>query len=241
MSITYRGKNAKAVYGLEILDDLTFENAARDVEVVEIAGRDGEIIIDNGRYKSVNATMSFVMWRNLDFETFENQINAIKNWLSLAFGYSNLLWSAEPDYTYSARVDGNVTIKPVNETRATVEVRFIFAPVKFLTSGLNVQSLSNNVAFASKGNISAKPLLTLTGTGNVTLKINGKDFILKNITGGIIIDCEKMTATNLDKNQSQMDKVYSWPMPVLKVGTNTISWDNSSFSVTIVPRWGDLV
>lgn len=241
MSIVYRGKNAKTAYNLEILSDLSFENAARDVEIVEIPGRDSDIVLDNGRFKPVTADISFVMWRKSSFTTFESQMNAVKNWLSAAFGYSNMTWYPEPNYIYRARVDGSIKIKPVDKTKAIVDVKFILSPSKYLVDGAASQALSNGGTLNNLGLVNSQPSITLTGTGNVTLTVNDKNYVFKNITGGLIIDSENKVATNLSKSQAQWDKVYTWPLPMLKTGSNVISWDNSAFTVTIVPNWCELV
>ena len=49
MSLIYKGKDLKKFFGLEMLTELTIENAVRDIETIVVPGRDGVILIDNDR------------------------------------------------------------------------------------------------------------------------------------------------------------------------------------------------
>ena len=51
----YDGKNSKD-YGVYISGMQTYNAPERDVTSLEIPGRNGELTIDNGRYKNINIT-----------------------------------------------------------------------------------------------------------------------------------------------------------------------------------------
>lgn len=53
-------------YGVGISGTGTYDAPERDVEVVEIPGRNGEIVIDKGRFK--NITVTFPAWMSRDFD-----------------------------------------------------------------------------------------------------------------------------------------------------------------------------
>lgn len=87
------------------------------------------------------------------------------------------------------------------------------------------------------------PLIKINGTGNITLTVNGKAFILQSVAGHIWLDCEfkiGYTETNGVK-QNQNMKVKTMDYPFLKSGNNTISWTGTVTSVEIYPNWRSLV
>ena len=108
MSLIFRGKDLKKIYGMEMQTELTIENAVRDIESVEVPGRDGVVLIDNDRYKDVPFSPKFLMWKKDTFESFEEQQNAVSNFLSASYGYSDMIIWNNSKYTYSARVVDNI-------------------------------------------------------------------------------------------------------------------------------------
>lgn len=238
MSLIYKGKDLKKIFGLEMLTELTIENAVRDVEIVEIPGKNGDIVIDNGRYKSVAFSPKFIMWKKSNFMSFEEQQNALTDLMTGAYGYSEMTILGNSNYTYMARVVDEVRITLDDEVSAEVEINFSLKPIKYITSGLNTVNLVNGAILNNIGKVSSNPMIVLTGTGNVTLTLGSKTVVFKNITDGVVVDFEHKTVTNLDKNSPKWETLYTWPLPSIPVGSNKISWDNSGFKISMIPRWG---
>lgn len=241
MSLIFRGKDLKKIYGMEMQTELTIENAVRDIESVEVPGRDGVVLIDNDRYKDVPFSPKFLMWKKDTFESFEEQQNAVSNFLSASYGYSDMIIWNNSNYTYSARVVDNIRINLIDEVSVEIEVNFSIKPTKYLSDSLNPVTVTNGSTLKNIGKAVSNPVITLTGTGNVTLTINSKIYVFKNINEGIVVDSENEVVTSLDGYQPQWDKAYTWPLPVLGLGDSKISWDNSAFKVSVTPRWGVLV
>lgn len=238
MSLIYKGKDLKKIFGLEMLTELTIENAVRDVEIVEIPGKNGDIVIDNERYKSVAFSPKFIMWKKSNFMSFEEQQNALTDLMTGAYGYSEMTILGNSNYTYMARVVDEVRITLDDEVSAEVEINFSLKPIKYVTSGLDTVNLVNGAILDNIGKVSSNPMIVLTGTGNVTLTLGSRPIVFENITDGVVVDFEHKTVTNLDKNSSKWETLYTWPLPSIPVGSNKISWDNSSFKISMIPRWG---
>lgn len=238
MSLIYKGRDLKSIFGLEMLTELTIENAVRDVEIVEIPGKNGDIVIDNGRYKSVAFSPKFIMWKKSNFRSFEEQQNALTDLMTGAYGYSEMTILGNSNYTYMARVVDEARITLDDEVSAEVEINFSLKPIKYITSGLDTVNLANGAILDNIGKVPSNPMIVLTGTGNVTLTLDSKIVVFKNITDGVVVDFESKTVTNLDKNSPKWETLYTWPLPSLPVGNNKISWDNSNFKISMIPRWG---
>lgn len=241
MSLIYKGRDLKSIFGLEMLTELTIENAVRDVEIVEIPGKNGDIVIDNGRYKPVLFSPKFIMWKKSNFKSFEEQQNAFTDLMTGAYGYSEMTILGNSAFTYMARVVDEVRITLDDEVSAEVEINLSLKPIKYITPGLDTVNLVNGTILDNIGKVPSNPMIVLTGTGNVTLTLGSKTVVFKNITDGVVVDFEHKTVTNLDKNSPKWETLYTWPLPSLPVGSNKISWDNSNFKISMIPRWGVLV
>ncbi|MDG6113744.1 phage tail protein [Lactococcus formosensis] len=241
MSITWDGISSEE-FNMTLLSDIKFESVERDVEIIEIPGRDGAVVVDNKRNKNVPLTLEFQMKLTSEFMNIENQIKAVLSWLSNLYSFKSFSWVGESDYIFLAKVNAKATFDRTNQIYARLSIPISLHPYKFIRTTFDIPSpLTSGKSFTSQGTQKSSPIITLTGTGNITLTVNGDKFILKNITGGVVIDSENQVVTDLTKKHSQMDKVYSYPFPRLKMGSNTISWDNTDFTGTIIERWCELV
>lgn len=239
MSITFN-ETSSDDFGMLMQNELVFKTIERDMETVKVPGRDGVILLDNDRDEPLDFPLVFLMKKTIHFDTIEEQIHAVRGWLSGKTGYHYLTWIGEPKHSYRARINGATTVRRRNSRLAYVDAPFEFHPRKFLTTGLVEKTITNNSILTGQGSLNALPIIRITGTGNVTLTINGKNLVLQNVTGGVIVDCELETVTNLTGTASMMQHLYSYPFPFLVPGDNYISWTNpSQFSVAMIPRWGD--
>ncbi len=112
-------------------------------------------------------------------------------------------------------------------------------PYKFLKAGLSEQVLDQTIEnpFHRK----ARPKLVIKGTGNLAVQIGSEKLSLKNVDGGVIIDCLYQTATNLSGTKAVWDKVTSYPLPVIHPGKQTVLTTGTISEITITPRWEVLV
>ncbi|WP_270264770.1 phage tail protein [Lactococcus formosensis] len=240
MSVVWSGKDFND-FGMRLHADLKFDGVERDVDEIEIPGRDGVVVRDNQRFKPVDQNFEFTISLLKGRSNLESQVKEVQSFISSLYGFKDFSWTGEPNYIFKAKVNGKSSTSRSNPLRATVDVPVKLYPMKYLAANYNAErALGNGKTFTNKGTQVAYPIITLTGTGNITLTVNDKKFVLKNITDGVVIDCENQVVTDLSKKHSQMDKVYSYPFPNLKTGSNTISWDNTAFAGTIIERWCEL-
>ena len=90
----------------------------------------------------------------------------------------------------------------------------------------------------NRGNIISRPFLTLYGTGDVTLSVNGEELFEIALDEYITIDAEKMNAYKGD-TLANRSVVGDYSKLSFKIGTNTISWEGelSQIEVGNVSRW----
>lgn len=203
----------------------------RDYTITHIPGRNGDIIQDNGCYKNVERTyeVSFDV-PNEDFATYANAVSA---WLHSTTGYARLEDSYEPNYYRMATYQESNIFENLYNQAGTATIVFECKPQRFLKTGDNNITIQNSLTIMNPTGFEAYPLLKVTGTSGV-LTVNGNSITFSSIDNFVMLDCELQDAykENINKNST-----ISGTFPVLKTGSNTISWTGDISSVTMKPRW----
>lgn len=203
----------------------------RDYTITHIPGRNGDIIQDNGCYKNVERTyeVSFDAL-NEDFATYANVVSA---WLHSTTGYARLEDSYEPNYYRMATYQESNIFENLYNQAGTATIVFECKPQRFLKTGDNTITIQNSLTIMNPTGFEAYPLFKVTGTSGV-LTVNGNSITFSSIDDFVMLDCELQDAykENINKNST-----ISGMFPVLKTGSNTISWTGDISSVTMKPRW----
>lgn len=203
----------------------------RDYTITHIPGRNGDIIQDNGCYKNVERTyeVSFDA-PNEDFATYANAVSA---WLHSTTGYARLEDSYEPNYYRMATYQESNIFENLYNQAGTATIVFECKPQRFLKTGDNIIAIQNSLTIMNPTGFEAYPLFKVTGTSGV-LTVNGNSITISSIKDFVMLDCELQDAykENINKNST-----ISGTFPVLKPGSNTISWTGGISSVVMKPRW----
>ena len=129
-ALIFNGKDLRE-FGVHVSGEGTFTAPERDVEYVSIPGRDGDLLVDNGRF--LNAPASYACGITRDFD--EN-FSRLKAWLLREPGYHRLEDSYHPDeFRLAAFV---AAIKPdmdaYNES-GRFSLEFVCKPQRFTVVG----------------------------------------------------------------------------------------------------------
>ena len=145
---------------------------------------------------------------------------------------------------YVSLTNNGTAKKSANDTGKLIyKYVWVFVPKGTTVNGSVTISLKNDdlhgVNIVNRGNIISRPKITIYGSGNVDLNINGNLILTLNINDNyIVIDSEELNAYNENglKNrqvEGDISKVY------LNVGENSITWTGNVDSVNIenFSRW----
>ena len=203
----------------------------RDYTITHIPGRNGDIIQDNGCYKNVERTyeVSFDV-PNEDFATYANAVSA---WLHSTTGYARLEDSYEPNYYRMATYQESNIFENLYNQAGTATIVFECKPQRFLKTGDNTIAIQNSLTIMNPTGFEAYPLFKVTGTSGI-LTVNGNSITFSSIDDFVMLDCELQDAY---KETTNKNSTVSGTFPVLKPGSNTISWTGDISSVTMKPRW----
>ncbi len=232
-SFTFNGVSS-TTHGLRVTSDYVINSTGNDVETVSVPGRDGDLLISKNRLKSVTIELPCTVLSSRKLTDAESDIS---NWLNVD-GYKDLTLSWDPDFIYRSAFIETFEIASLMRQFGKVKLNFLTYPVKFYKQGRTTQTLSNGATVNGLGNVKANPVITLVGSGDCTLTINGRKTKLRAVQNTITLDMQARQV--FSGNLPAWDKVVRAPqyqMPYLDAGRNLISWDGD-FTVKMAPFWG---
>lgn len=216
-------------YVIEKLPDI--HRAQRNVEEMQIRGRDGSLIVDHGSYSVIST--------KLKLNPFGRSLSDVYAWLQ---GEGWLTTSDEPEFMRWASFYDQIT-----DARFRCEGCYdsLTIPVRIWPyMHLAVQQpilCKHPMAFRGQGNMDAAPVLEVTGSGRIHLTVNGAGILIDDLSGSITIDCDARTAfTEADGVRSfagrKVTILNDWPK-LTPDDINAIDWSGSVTSVRIAPWW----
>lgn len=251
-SFTFNGINSRSYCELFVSGGGTFNAPERDIESIPIPGRNGELTIDNGRYKNVE--LEYNGWIAKNFK--ENSRKA-RSWLCGSLGYCRLEDDYNPDEFRRARFINGLEFRTLPDHVAGVTtIRFDCMPQRWLKSGEEAIEIQNGGVLINPTQFEALPIIEIidnemasweltvsNGQLNRKISFNKEETVA---VSKVVIDCEYKFASNGDT--VSLNRMTSGPFPVLYGGfdeeskVNTISWIglSSNAKVIVIPRWWTL-
>lgn len=226
---TYMGRCSKD-YGLYISGGGTFNAPERDVELVEVPGKNGSLVLDNGRFKNITVTYpAFIR------QKFRDLSRMAREWLLGDSGYVRLEDSYNPEYYRLARFGGPLDFDTrVLNRSGECSLSFDCKPQRFLIEGDIAIDVIGSTQLFNPFPFPARPLIRVYGTsgrllvGDVIVQISG-------ISEYMDIDCDTMNAYKGTQNCNV--KINAQRFPLLPAGQTGISYEGNITHVQIKPRW----
>ena len=227
--VIWNNIDSRDIKGLLICELPPITKPNMRVKETAIDGVDGSVIEELG-YESYDKTMVVALTAGAD-------IDKIMEYFT---GNGELVFSNEPNKYYRARIIKNIDFERLLRYR-TAKVTFRVQPFKY--DRLEIERVATSeresMIVENIGNHTAKPLITLTGSGIVALYINGNHTCEITFIEGantVTLDCEKQDAYNYLGFQNQNMRGY---FPILEKGNNVISWVGTLESIQIkrYSRW----
>ena len=227
--ILWNNKDSRDVKGLLIseLPPITKPNMRAKETVID--GVDGSIIEELG-YESYDKTVVIGL-----------KIGADPDEVSGFFtGKGEVVFSNEPDKYYIATIIKNIDYERLLRYRVA-KVTFRVQPFKYNRVEVTRKATAEtqSMIVENLGNHTAKPLITITGTGTIELSVNGTTVCRYTFPSGensVILDSEKQDAywENTLKNRNMIGE-----FPIFEKGNNAFAWYGAVESIQIkrYSRW----
>ena len=223
-------------YGVYISGQGTFNSPARNIDFIEIPGKNGDLIglstrLENGEYRYNNAFI---------YTNFHSNIEAFKAFLLSVPGYRKLVDTYHPNEYRMVAYRGRLEVNPTSKNDAgQFDIIFVCKPQIFLASGDMVTTLTADGTITNPTAFASKPLLRVYGAG--TLSINGIEIAISNADVYTDIDIESGYAyKGTTSKNNYVSTPNSLDFPELVSGSNAIVLGEGISQVDITPRWWKL-
>ena len=234
--ITWAGTTLSSLALNWVNGDVLIEHAPetnrprRKMDRYEVPGRNGDVVIVQDAFENVSRNYDLVVFGG-DYDSMAADLMA---WLYAPEGYQRLTDSFDSSVYRRAYVREDVDIENLMTTDGKCTVIFECDPRRFLLAGEQVTSISGTDTITNPTRFTAKPTLTVYGSGPATIEAGGKTVEITAIYDGMVLDCENCTASY---NGSNLNHVVSGSFPEIPAGTQTITITGGVTLVEIVPNW----
>ena len=229
-NLIWKNIDSKNIPGLMITELPPITKAKIRANIVEIDGRDGDIVEELG-YESYIKSVSVGL-------TNDYNIDQIVKYFT---GSGDLILSNEPDKIYKCKIINQVDYERLLKFK-TATVKFHTQPFKYLYNEVLYELLVNEeieLEVLNRGLEKSKPLIKLYGSGTINLYINGNQVLSYTFP----TDDSEVTIDSIEEN-AYKDGVYKnnnmiGSFPILEPGVNAISWSGSLTMIVVEPksRW----
>jgi len=224
------GSVNSADYNVGIYGDKLFNAPEREYTKYTVPGHDGDLVIDNNRYKNKN-----VVYHSYIAKDFPANMDAFRNALMSQTGYQRLEDTIRP-YEFRLGIVKPFDVEMVGVLKGgTFDLTFECKPQRFLKDGEKVLEYTANGTILNRTQCNAKPLIRIYGSSSGTVGIGAETITISSISTYVDIDCEIMDAfkgyTNCNGNVSFTDDI------ILKPGKNGVTMTGGITKVEIKPRW----
>ncbi len=223
--IIWKGVSSETINGLLISELPPITKPEIRVRRTQIDGRDGDIIDEIG-YESYTKKIKIGLHGNFNID------EVIKYFT----GSGNVTFSNEPDKYYIAKILNKIDYNRLIRYR-TATIEFHVQPFKYKKDENIIDETITNQESIIVSNVGleiSKPIITLYGSGEVTILKNNNDVFKINIDDDfVIIDSNEEEAykDNTLKNRQMVGEFMK-----LDPGDNTITWVGNLTRIKIEPR-----
>lgn len=226
-TLTIGGRNL-ADFGVYISGEGTYNAPERSITEEVVPGRNGSLIIDNGRYQNIEVSYPAFIIRD-----FPRNMAGLRSYLASLRGYSRLEDSYHPDEYRMAALSGGIDVQTSGYMNREGQFTLTFncKPQRFLRSGEYAIPVTSGATVYNPTLFDAKPLIRVYGKGSIT--VNGETMEWSGSSEYVDIDCDIQDCYYMGAN---MNNYVTGDFPVLSPGDNVIAFTGST-SVRITPRW----
>ena len=204
--LTFGGINSKD-YGVYIEGESAFNAPQRDVELIEIPGRNGAYVHDMGRYSNIEVSYPAGLFGHSESE-FAEKISNFRNAICSKKGYQKLTDDYNPNEYRMGVYSSGLDVKPAILRAGEFDLKFNCKPQRFLTSGDVPVSLDSGDTLTNPTLFESKPLIECKGYGDIGIGDKTISITLEPL-GNIILNNGGWTQITLDSTKYKTGDVIS--------------------------------
>lgn len=219
-TLTYGGINS-GDYGIYITGEAVYNAPEKNVTVISVPGRNGDIVIDKGNFANIDVKYKAGTF-GADQKDFRKRLGRFRNALKAKSGYQRVTDTYHPEqYRMAVFVDAfEVDADP--GVAGEFELVFNSKPQRWLTDGETPVTVANGDTLTNPTLFPAEPLLAIKGSGLV--KFNGYEINLINPYRGETVIAEPI-----------MEQYGPLPYEVVTVTADLKDVANVGDTITVKP------
>ena len=229
--VIINGVNSTTINGLAINEMPPITKPSIRTNTEEIDGRDGDIVTRLG-YSAYDKEMTIGLYGSYDLDEIMSYFNQS----------GTIIFSTESDKYYNFEILEQIDYEKLLKFK-TATITMHCQPFKYEVNETAITLSSGNNTIKNKGNIYAKPIIYIKGSGTITLSLNGNQIFSLDLgatTSEMTIDIEKLEAYDPSDNSLLNRKVTGdYDDFKLEVGNNTINLSGTitTANITMYSRW----
>lgn len=231
LSFNFGSKNSYDDFGILIAQRPSIPSPKRRISTTNIPGRDSNLRFDEKTYEDITLTVECSV---KDKQNLANKLDDIKAWLFNA-GESNLTFNFQSDKKYIAQVVNAIDFKQVYKYFSEFPILFNCRPFKYAVDNTVVIINQSKTSVTNPGTIESEPVISIYGSGDIVLKINGEQISFKGITEKVIVN--SVIQDCYDDSGNNLNGKMSGEFLKLKPGENIIEWSGGVTKIELLPNW----
>lgn len=212
--------------GLRLTAPVAIPAAVRAVDDIEVEGRAGTLTRYTG-WEDTELELELAIPIRDGLDQYRQATHELTNAQTIAF-------SGEPG------VYRKVKHCEVSELRRELSgwgfftARLTCQPFTYLTEGLKPVIMSESGTITNPGLLDADPIITVTGTGMLSLTVNKTVHQVNSPAGSVTLDSERLVAHVSGRMQTD---ALTDAFPTFKPGLNRITLGAGISKIVITPNW----
>lgn len=180
---TFGGKYSKN-YGVYITGEAVFNAPSRDVEMISIPGRNGNLALDNGRFNNIEVTYPAGLFAKTESE-FAEAISDFRNFLCSQRGYVRLEDDYNPNEYRMAVYKSGLEVSHKRLKAGEFDIVFECKPQRWLKAGETAVAINSGDKISNPTLFESSPLLEVEGYGSIDF--NGSHISIDNALMGDVV------------------------------------------------------
>ncbi len=166
-TFTFAGENSRD-YGVYITGEGVFNAPERNVEMIDIPGRNGAYALDKGNFSNIELTYPAGIVADTE-EDFAEAVSELRNLLCSQTGYVRLEDDYNPDEYRMAIYKSGLEVEHDGLLTGEFEITFDCKPQRYLKSGETAVSVTSGDSITNPTRFDARPQLQVWGYGDINL------------------------------------------------------------------------
>lgn len=215
-------------YGIHVLEQPPITIPSERATFTNVPGRPGSLTTLEGDdvYDDLLLTATCLI-------SGPSRIPEIAAWLR---GSSRVTFANRQGGFYDARIVNQISFEKIlrGNPHRSFTVNFRCRPFWYAADVQPITLTTSGTFVSNPGSVASEPVITVYGSGEITLMVGMTIVELDGVTDSITLDTPLMEAF---KGVTSMNGCMSGDFPTILPGSNAISWSGNVSKVVIQPNW----